>query len=141
MQPREKTRARSGKSSSRKKCLENSIVVLHSPRSVPTSFDINSEPELIQGNALRAEPFSSGSHRNISVPVQRLVQSSQGRGVGNISKPLSGGYELLPTHQKLSVSGEDHRNLRRIEPIFFQRKGQKDRELVEEPNSFIYTPE
>ncbi|MBW0552065.1 hypothetical protein O181_091780 [Austropuccinia psidii MF-1] len=56
-------------------------------------------------------------------------------------KPLAGGHELLLTHQELSGSGEDHRNLRRVEPIVLQRQGQKDKELVKEPNSFIHRPE
>ncbi|MBW0511406.1 hypothetical protein O181_051121 [Austropuccinia psidii MF-1] len=106
-----------------------------------TDFDVNSESELIHGNISRAEPFSGGSNRNISMLVQKLVQSSQRRRVGNIPKPLAGGHELLLTYQELSGSGEDHRALRRLEPIVLQRQGQKDKELVEEPNSFIYRPE
>ncbi|MBW0568882.1 hypothetical protein O181_108597 [Austropuccinia psidii MF-1] len=38
----------------------------------------------------KAKPFSSGSNRNISMPIQRLVQSRQRRGVGNMPKPLTG---------------------------------------------------
>ncbi|MBW0510011.1 hypothetical protein O181_049726 [Austropuccinia psidii MF-1] len=124
-QGRGKTRARSGKSSSRKTCLEDARVSPHSPRSGPTKFDVNSELELIQGNILRDEPFPSGSHRNVSVPVKKLVQSSQGRGLGNMPKPLGGGHELLHTHQELSGSGEDNRTLRRVDPIFFERQDQK----------------
>ncbi|MBW0577627.1 hypothetical protein O181_117342 [Austropuccinia psidii MF-1] len=75
------------------------------------------------------------------MPVQKLVHSSQRRGVGNMPKPLAGGHELLLTHQELSGSGEDHRTLRRLDPIFFQRQGQKDKELVEEPKSSIHRPE
>ncbi|MBW0581758.1 hypothetical protein O181_121473 [Austropuccinia psidii MF-1] len=56
-------------------------------------------------------------------------------------KPLAGGHELLLTHQELSGSEEDHRALRRLEPIFLQRQSQKDNELVEEPQSFIHRPE
>ncbi|MBW0555069.1 hypothetical protein O181_094784 [Austropuccinia psidii MF-1] len=56
-------------------------------------------------------------------------------------KPLAGGHELLHTHQELSGSGEDHRTLRRLEPPVLQRKGQKDKDLVEEPKSFIHRPE
>ncbi|MBW0462643.1 hypothetical protein O181_002358 [Austropuccinia psidii MF-1] len=56
-------------------------------------------------------------------------------------KPLAGGHELLLTHQELSGSGEGHRALRRVEPIVLQRQGQKDKELVEEPKSFIHRPE
>ncbi|MBW0479659.1 hypothetical protein O181_019374 [Austropuccinia psidii MF-1] len=114
---------------------------LHSPRSVPTNFDENSEPEPIQSNILRAEPFPSGSHRNISVPIQKLVQGSQGRGVGNMPKPLAGGHELLLTHKGLSGSVEGHITLRSVEPIVSQRQGKKDKELVEEPRSFIHRPE
>ncbi|MBW0583250.1 hypothetical protein O181_122965 [Austropuccinia psidii MF-1] len=113
----------------------------HSPRSVPTNFDVNSESGLIHDNISRAEPLSSGSNRNLSMPIQKLVQSSQRRGVGNMPKPLAGGHELLLTHQELSGSGEDHRTLRRLDPIFLQRQSQKDKELVEEPKSFIHRPE
>ncbi|MBW0464676.1 hypothetical protein O181_004391 [Austropuccinia psidii MF-1] len=56
-------------------------------------------------------------------------------------KPLEGGHELLLTHQERSGSGEDHRNFRRVEPIFLQRQGKKNKELVEEPKSFIHRPE
>ncbi|MBW0565531.1 hypothetical protein O181_105246 [Austropuccinia psidii MF-1] len=56
-------------------------------------------------------------------------------------KPLAGGYELLITHKELSGSGQDHRAPRKMEPIVFQRKGKKDKELIEEPKSFIYRPE
>ncbi|MBW0536710.1 hypothetical protein O181_076425 [Austropuccinia psidii MF-1] len=114
---------------------------LHSPRSVPTNLDGNSEPELIEGNVLRSEPLSSCSHRDILVPIQKLVQSSKRRGVGNMRKPLEGGHELLLTHQELSGSGKDHRTLRRVEPIVLQRQSQKDKELAEEPKSFICRPE
>ncbi|MBW0567180.1 hypothetical protein O181_106895 [Austropuccinia psidii MF-1] len=140
-QGRGKTKSRSAKSSSRKTHLEDARVSPHSPRSVPTDFDVNSEPELIHDNISRAEPFSSGRNRNISIPIQKLVQSSQIRGVGKIPKPLAGGHELLLTHQELSGSGEDHRTLRRLEPIVLQRQGQKDKELVEEPKFFIHRPE
>ncbi|MBW0545828.1 hypothetical protein O181_085543 [Austropuccinia psidii MF-1] len=56
-------------------------------------------------------------------------------------KPLAGGLELLLTHQELFGSGEDRRALRRMEPIVFQRQGQKDEELVEKSKSFIHRPE
>ncbi|MBW0562509.1 hypothetical protein O181_102224 [Austropuccinia psidii MF-1] len=140
-QRRGKTRSRSGKYSSIKTFLEDTKAAPHSPRFVPTSFDTYSEPELINGNVLRDKPFSSGSNRNISMPVQELVQSSQRGGVGNLPKPLAGGYELLITHQELSGSGEYHRTLRRMESIVFQRQGQKEKELVEEAKYFIHRPE
>ncbi|MBW0567280.1 hypothetical protein O181_106995 [Austropuccinia psidii MF-1] len=75
------------------------------------------------------------------MPIQTLVQSIQRRGVGNMPKPLAGGHELLLTHQELSGSGEDHRTIRRLEPIVLQRQGQKDKELVEEQKSFIHRTE
>ncbi|MBW0496844.1 hypothetical protein O181_036559 [Austropuccinia psidii MF-1] len=108
------------------------------PRSVPLTFDINSEPELIQANVLRVEPLPSGRYRNISVLVQDLVQRSQGRGVGNLSKPLEGGHQLLLTNQEPSGSGVDHRALRRTESLVLQWQGQKDKRLVEEPKYFIH---
>ncbi|MBW0565041.1 hypothetical protein O181_104756 [Austropuccinia psidii MF-1] len=113
----------------------------HSPRYVPTNVDVNSESELIHDSISRAEPLPSGSNRNLEMPIQKLAQRSQRRGVGNMPKPLEGGHELLPTHQELSASGEDHRTLRRLEPIVLQIQIQKDKELVEEPKSFIHRPE
>ncbi|MBW0571285.1 hypothetical protein O181_111000 [Austropuccinia psidii MF-1] len=82
-----------------------------------------------------------GSNRNILIPVQKLVQSSQRRRVGNMPEPFAAGHGLLLTHQELSGSGEDHRTLTRLELIVLQRQGQKDKEFVEEPNSFVHIPE
>ncbi|MBW0525572.1 hypothetical protein O181_065287 [Austropuccinia psidii MF-1] len=113
----------------------------HSPRSTPTNFHVNSEPELIEGNILKAEPFTSCINRNISVPIQKLVQSSKRRGVRNMPKPLEGGPKLLLTHQELSASGEYCRRLRMVEKIVLQRQGQKYKELVEEPKSLNHRPE
>ncbi|MBW0531796.1 hypothetical protein O181_071511 [Austropuccinia psidii MF-1] len=75
------------------------------------------------------------------MPIQKLVQRSQRRGVGNMPDPLAGGHELLLTHQELSGSGEDHRTLRRLEAIVLQRQSQKDKELVEELKSLMHRPE
>ncbi|MBW0461766.1 hypothetical protein O181_001481 [Austropuccinia psidii MF-1] len=97
----------------------------HFPRSLPKTFDINAEIELIKVNVLRVEPLPSGSHRNISVPVQKMVQLRKGKRVGNIPKPLAGGYELSFTHKELSGSGEDHINLRRIDSTVFLIQAQK----------------
>ncbi|MBW0591107.1 hypothetical protein O181_130822 [Austropuccinia psidii MF-1] len=102
---------------------------------------MNSEYGIIHDNILRAETLSSGSNRNLSMPIQKLVQRNQRRGVGNLPKPLAVGHELLLTHQELSGSGEDHRTLRRLEPIVLQRQSQKYKELVEEPKYFIHRPE
>ncbi|MBW0570800.1 hypothetical protein O181_110515 [Austropuccinia psidii MF-1] len=102
---------------------------------------MNSESGLINDNIFRAESLSSGRSRNLSMPIQELVQSSQRRGVGNMPKPLAGGHELPLTHQELSGSGEDNGALRKLEPIVLQGKSQKDKELVEEPKSFIHRPE
>ncbi|MBW0468459.1 hypothetical protein O181_008174 [Austropuccinia psidii MF-1] len=113
----------------------------HSPRSVPTNVDVSSESELIHYNISMAEPISSGSNRDLSISIQELVPRSQRGGVGNMPKPLAGGHELLLRHQELSGSGEEHRTIRRMEPIFLKRKGQKDKEMVEKSRSFIYRPE
>ncbi|MBW0526626.1 hypothetical protein O181_066341 [Austropuccinia psidii MF-1] len=90
VQGRGKTRARYGGPSSRKAHLEDYRVAPHSPRSVPRTFYIKSDPELIQDSFLSFELLLSCSRRNISVPVQNLVQSSQVRGVANMPKPLEG---------------------------------------------------
>ncbi|MBW0590595.1 hypothetical protein O181_130310 [Austropuccinia psidii MF-1] len=74
---RGKTRPRSGKSSSRKTCLEDARVSPHSPRSVLTNADVNSNPELIKVNILRAEPFPSGSNRDISVPPKNWFRAAK----------------------------------------------------------------
>ncbi|MBW0465483.1 hypothetical protein O181_005198 [Austropuccinia psidii MF-1] len=107
----------------------------------PTNFDVKFESELIDDNISKAGPFSSGRNINLSMPIQELVQSSQSGGVRNMPKPLAGGHELLLTHQELSGSVKDHRALKRMDPVFFQRQGQKDEELVEKSNSFIHRPE
>ncbi|MBW0524625.1 hypothetical protein O181_064340 [Austropuccinia psidii MF-1] len=80
-QGRDKTRSRSVKSSSRSTHLEDARVYHHFPRSVPTNVDVNSESGLIHDNILRAEQISSGSNRNLSITIQKLVQRSQRRGV------------------------------------------------------------
>ncbi|MBW0565097.1 hypothetical protein O181_104812 [Austropuccinia psidii MF-1] len=79
-----------GKPSPRKKHMEDSRVSPHSPRSAPTNFDLNSESELINDNISSVEKLLSGRNRNLSMPIQGLVQSSQRGGVGNIPKPLAG---------------------------------------------------
>ncbi|MBW0576476.1 hypothetical protein O181_116191 [Austropuccinia psidii MF-1] len=96
----------------------------HSPRSAPTNLDVSFESELIHDIISWAEPFSSGSNKNLSVPIQKLVQRSKSRGVGNIPKALAGGHELLLKHQELSGLVEDHRALRRMDPILLQRQGE-----------------
>ncbi|MBW0565991.1 hypothetical protein O181_105706 [Austropuccinia psidii MF-1] len=79
------------------------------------------------------------THSPRSVPKDFDVNSESELINGN--KLLAGGHELLITHQELCGSGEDHRTLRRLEPIVLQRQAQKDKELVEEPKSFINRPE
>ncbi|MBW0566735.1 hypothetical protein O181_106450 [Austropuccinia psidii MF-1] len=109
----------------RKEYLEYHRIAPHSPMLVTASFDTNSEPEIIQGNALRVEPLTSKGHKNLSVPVNKLVQKSKGRGMENISCALAGGHELILTNPELSVSGEEHGALKRMESSFFQRKGKE----------------
>ncbi|MBW0463389.1 hypothetical protein O181_003104 [Austropuccinia psidii MF-1] len=54
-QERGQNRKSCGRLSSRKVHLEDARVSPHSPKSVPTTFNINSDPKLIQGNDLRVE--------------------------------------------------------------------------------------
>ncbi|MBW0589848.1 hypothetical protein O181_129563 [Austropuccinia psidii MF-1] len=70
--------------------MEDARVSPNSQRSVMTNFDVNSESGWISDNTSRAEPLSSGRNRNLSIPIQKLVQRSQTRGVGNMTKPLAG---------------------------------------------------
>ncbi|MBW0482966.1 hypothetical protein O181_022681 [Austropuccinia psidii MF-1] len=128
-QGRGKTRTGSAKSSSRKTHLDAARAAPHSPRSVLTSFDVYSKPEQLDAIKIYQSHYI------------KLVQSSKRRGVGNIPKPLEVGHELLLTHKEISGSGEDHRTLRRVEPLFFQTQGQKDKEFIEEPKSLICRPE
>ncbi|MBW0582166.1 hypothetical protein O181_121881 [Austropuccinia psidii MF-1] len=58
-----------------------------------------------------------------------------------MTKPLAGGNELQLTHKELSASREDHRAFRRVEPTVLKRQGQKDKEFLERPKSFIHRPE
>ncbi|MBW0540631.1 hypothetical protein O181_080346 [Austropuccinia psidii MF-1] len=60
---------------------------------------------------------------------------------GKYAQAFGRGHELLLTHQGLSGSREDHRALRGLEPIVVQRQAQKEKELLEEPKSFIHRPE
>ncbi|MBW0534899.1 hypothetical protein O181_074614 [Austropuccinia psidii MF-1] len=89
-QVKRNTRAIPGIPFLRKEDFEDTRVFIHSPRSVTTTFDTNSEPELIQVDYLRVKALSSGKNRNISVPVQILVQRSQRGSLGNMSKRLAG---------------------------------------------------
>ncbi|MBW0525515.1 hypothetical protein O181_065230 [Austropuccinia psidii MF-1] len=45
--------------------------------------------------------------------------------MGNFSKPLAGGHEILLTHKELYGSGEDHSALRRMESLVLQEKVKK----------------
>ncbi|MBW0491972.1 hypothetical protein O181_031687 [Austropuccinia psidii MF-1] len=85
---------------------------------------------MTQGNVLRVKPIQRRSHKDITRLVEKLVQRSQGRRMGNMPKTLAGGYELILTHKELSGSGEGYIAIRRLKPIFFQGKGQKDQDLV-----------
>ncbi|MBW0468639.1 hypothetical protein O181_008354 [Austropuccinia psidii MF-1] len=86
-----------------------------------------------------------------SIPQERHVwripglppisQEKQKKRSGKYAQAFCRGNELLLTHQQLSGSGEDHRALRRVEPTVLQRKGQNNKELVEETKSFIHRPE
>ncbi|MBW0525160.1 hypothetical protein O181_064875, partial [Austropuccinia psidii MF-1] len=60
---------------------------------------------------------------------------------GKYGQAFGRGYEPLLTNQELSGSEEDHGALRRMNSIVFQGKGQKDKELIEEPRAVIHRPE
>ncbi|MBW0584161.1 hypothetical protein O181_123876 [Austropuccinia psidii MF-1] len=133
---RGKSKSRSVKSFSRKTHMEDARVAPHSPRSVPTNFDMNSESGLIHDNTSRVEPLSSRSNRNLSMPIQKLVQSSQRRGVGNMPKPLPGAMNSYLHIKSLLGQEKTIELLGGWSPLSF-----KDKELFEEPKSFIHRPE
>ncbi|MBW0508155.1 hypothetical protein O181_047870 [Austropuccinia psidii MF-1] len=135
---RGKTRARPGRPLSRKTHLEDTRVTPIPQDLYQQPFTLTLSLDVLKVIFLRAEPLVSGSQGDISALVQKLVQRSQGRGVGNLSKSLPGCHKLLLTHQELSGSVEDHRAPRRMESLFLKRQGQKDIELVEEAKSFIH---
>ncbi|MBW0461771.1 hypothetical protein O181_001486 [Austropuccinia psidii MF-1] len=64
-------------------------------------LDLESSPQ--ERHVWRIPEFPPHSPRNISVPGQILVHRSQERGVGNMTNPLEGGYELLFTHQEKTI--------------------------------------
>ncbi|MBW0574192.1 hypothetical protein O181_113907 [Austropuccinia psidii MF-1] len=105
--------------------MENARVAPHSQRCVPTNLDMNSESGLIHDNTSRAEPLSSGSNRNLPVPIQKLIKSSQRRVVGNMPKPFARGHEILLPHQELSGSGENHRAHGGWSPLYCKYKVKK----------------
>ncbi|MBW0571746.1 hypothetical protein O181_111461 [Austropuccinia psidii MF-1] len=55
-----------------------------------------------------------------------MVQRSSRGKVGNIPKPLAGGYKPLLTHQELFWVRTNHRVFRRMEPIVLQIQVQRD---------------
>ncbi|MBW0530616.1 hypothetical protein O181_070331 [Austropuccinia psidii MF-1] len=108
----------------------------HSPRSVPTNFDANSESELIHDNILRAEPLSSGSNRNLSMPIQNWLRAA-----------IEEEWEICPSLWQGAIN-----SYLQIKSFLGQEKTTellggwsplscKDKELVEEPKSFIHIPE
>ncbi|MBW0498150.1 hypothetical protein O181_037865 [Austropuccinia psidii MF-1] len=69
--------------------------------------------------------------------------SEQGRGKSRASSGNSSSRKTFLEDSRVPPipQGEDHKTLRRMELILSQRKGHKDKELVEEQKSFIHRPE
>ncbi|MBW0465459.1 hypothetical protein O181_005174 [Austropuccinia psidii MF-1] len=57
-----------------------------------------------------------------------------------MSKTFKGGHELSITHQEIFGSAKETRTFRRINCLKSETHGQKDKELVEEPNFLIHRP-
>ncbi|MBW0529287.1 hypothetical protein O181_069002 [Austropuccinia psidii MF-1] len=75
------------------------------------------------------------------MPVKKLVQSSQRRGVGNIPKPLAKGQNSYLHIKSFLGQEKTIELLGGLEPIVLQRQGQKDKEIVQKSKSFIHRPE
>ncbi|MBW0565521.1 hypothetical protein O181_105236 [Austropuccinia psidii MF-1] len=86
-------------------------------------------------------PIPQGLCLQPLIPSTKTGTEQPRKRSGKYAQAFGGGHELLLTHQELSGSGEDHRTLRRDEPIVLQNTRSKDKELVKEPKSFIHRPD
>ncbi|MBW0511769.1 hypothetical protein O181_051484 [Austropuccinia psidii MF-1] len=57
--------------------MEDARVAPHSPRSVPTNFDVNSEYGLIHDNISRAESLSSGRNKNYQCQYKNWFRAAK----------------------------------------------------------------
>ncbi|MBW0530750.1 hypothetical protein O181_070465 [Austropuccinia psidii MF-1] len=98
-----------------------------SQRQVP-EIPIISEPELelSMSDSNRYKSHSEGSNRNLNEPVQAVLHSVQGQGLGNVSTNTLRSDELLAHPQKIPQRGGNSEVLQCMESNIIQTSNQKD---------------
>ncbi|MBW0503713.1 hypothetical protein O181_043428 [Austropuccinia psidii MF-1] len=98
-----------------------------SQRQVP-EVPIISEPELelSMSNSNRYKSHSEGSDRNLHEPVQEVLHSVQGQGLGNVATNIPRSDELLAHPQKIPQRGGNSEILQWMESTIIQTSNQKD---------------
>ncbi|MBW0520009.1 hypothetical protein O181_059724 [Austropuccinia psidii MF-1] len=87
-----------------------------------------SEPELElnMSNSNRYKSHSEGSDRHLHEPVQEVLHSVQGQGLGNVATNISRSDELLEHPQKVHQRGGNSEILQWMESTIIQTSNQKD---------------
>ncbi|MBW0498638.1 hypothetical protein O181_038353 [Austropuccinia psidii MF-1] len=86
------------------------------------------EPELevSMSNSNRYKSHSEGSDRHLHEPVQKLLHSVQGKGLGNVATNTPRSDELLAHPQKVPQRGRNSEILQWMESTIIQTSNQKD---------------
>ncbi|MBW0587651.1 hypothetical protein O181_127366 [Austropuccinia psidii MF-1] len=84
------------------------------------------ELELSIKNSKTYKSHSEGSNRHLHEPVQKVLQSVQGQGLGNGTKIPPRSDELLAHPQKISQRGGNSEILKLMESTIIQTSNQKD---------------
>ncbi|MBW0499895.1 hypothetical protein O181_039610 [Austropuccinia psidii MF-1] len=103
------------------------------------SFIVKSYPTAI--SVVRPDSLSTGNNRDIPVPVQELVYGSKTARVGTSPKSLDRNHELISSSEEIHGARKDRRTSKGLDTHFLQRKGPKDKILVENPKHVIRGPE
>ncbi|MBW0519684.1 hypothetical protein O181_059399 [Austropuccinia psidii MF-1] len=98
-----------------------------SQRQVP-KIAIKAEPELELSisDSNRYKSHSEGSNRNLHEPVQALLHSVQGQGLGNVATNTPMSDEILANPQKIPQRGGNSEILQLMESTIIQTSNQKD---------------
>ncbi|MBW0545928.1 hypothetical protein O181_085643 [Austropuccinia psidii MF-1] len=78
-------------------------------------------------NSNRYKSHSEGSNRNIYEPVQAVIHSSQGQGLGNVATNPPRSNELLAHHEEIPQRGGNSEILQWMESTIIQASNQKDK--------------
>ncbi|MBW0591663.1 hypothetical protein O181_131378 [Austropuccinia psidii MF-1] len=98
-----------------------------SKRQVPEMPMISEPPlELSISNSNRYKSHSEGSDRHLHEPVQEVLHSVQGQGLGNVATNTPRSDELLANPQNASQRGGNSEILQWMEYTIIQTSNQKD---------------